>query len=247
MADPVLVVDAPQGSVSSPSGLLAVAATIEADRPVIYGVEVAPDPIGGHGLWGTPVCGPGDRVKEGGDVEASTLFPGTAVWAAHECSTVGQSESEATAASQRRFRAVEGADLEVFAAGVLADRAVASAADLSEAEAMFRAEGVVPVLHVRPSDVPGLIRSKHLVVSSGTVRTLLGSPVAIGSGYQTEFPVGTAYLTGPVTIYRNAQESYVAVDTETNVRLAVTERASALTWATQTVAVTITEEGSGGG
>lgn len=247
MADPVLVVDAPQTSASSPSGLLAVSATVEADRPVIYGVEVTPDPIGGHGLWGTPVCGPGERRKEGGDVEASTLFPGTAVWAAHECSTVGQSEDEALAASQRRFRNVEGSALEVFAAGVLADRAVSSTSGLSEAESMFRAEGVVPVLHVRPSDVPGLIRAKYLVVSSGTVRTLLGSPVAIGSGYQSEFPAGTAYLTGPVTVYRNPQESYVAVDTETNVRLAVTERASAITWATQTVAVTITEEGSDGG
>lgn len=247
MADPVLVVDAPQTSASSPSGLLAVSATVEADRPVIYGVEVTPDPIGGHGLWGTPVCGPGERRKEGGDVEASTLFPGTAVWAAHECSTVGQSEDEALAASQRRFRNVEGYDLEVFAAGVLADRAVSSASGLSEAESMFRAEGVVPVLHVRPSDVPGLIRSKYLVVSSGTVRTLLGSPVAIGSGYQAEFPAGTAYLTGPVTVYRNPQESYVAVDTETNVRLAVTERASAITWATQTVAVTTIQEGSDGG
>lgn len=247
MADPVLVVDAPQGTAASPSGLLAVAAAIEADRPVVYGVEVAPDPIGGHGLWGTPVCGPGERRKEGGDVEASTHFPGTAVWAAHGCSTVGQSEDEALAASQRRFRNVEGYDLEVFAAGVLADRAVASTVGLSEAEAMFRAEGVTPVLHVRPSDVPGLIRSKYLVVSSGTVRTLLGSPVAIGAGYQAEFPAGTAYLTGAVTVYRNPQESYVAVDTDTNTRLAVTERASAITWATQTVAVTTPQEGSTGG
>lgn len=245
MVNPVYTPPPVAPPVASPSGLLSIAALMDVDRPVIYGVDVNVEAVGGHGLWGMPVCEPGERRKERGEVESSSHFPGTAVWAAAGCKSVGYSEEDARAESQRRFRAIEGSDLEVFTAEVLADRAVETAGDLPTVEATFRAEGINPVLHVRPSDVPALIRAKCLTVVAGSVRTLLGGQVAIGAGYQTAFPAGTAYFTGVVTIYRNSVETYVAFDRETNERLAVTERPSAVTWTSQTLAVSIpTEEGN---
>lgn len=244
MADPIFVADQQQAPTVSPSGLYAVAAPVEVDRPVIYGVDVRAEALGGHGLWGAPVCTPGDRRKQGGESEVSVHFPGTAIWAAEECAAVGLSDVEAKANARRRLLAVESSDAEVFTAGVLADRAVPTTVGLSEAEAVFRAEGIVPVLHVRPSDVPGLLQAKALVSISGSIRTLLGSPVAIGAGYQTGFPDGAAYLTGPVTIYRNSVDVYDTFDQTTNQRLAIAERAMSVTWTGQTLALNL-QEGEG--
>lgn len=223
----------------SPSGLLSVAALQDVERPVIYGVDVSVERTGGHGLWGMPVCGPGDRRKTPGEGESSTYFPGTAVWAASGCKAVGYGEEDARAESQRRFRGVEGSDLEIHTAKLLEERAVPSQGDLATAEAMFRAEGMATVLHVRPSDIPALIRSKQVVVTNGTVRTLQGGQVAIGTGYQVEFPEGVMYLTGAVTIYRNGTDTYLGFDPATNERLAVTERASSVTWTSQTVKLSV--------
>lgn len=241
MADPVYVADQQPAPTVSPSGLYAIAAPVEVDRPVVYGVDVRAEALGGHGLWGAPVCVPGDRRKTGGETEVSVHFPGTAIWAAEECAAVGLVEVEAKANARRRLLAVESSDAEVFTAGVLADRAVPSTVGLSEAEAVFRAEGIVPVLHVRPSDVPQMLKDKTLVAVAGSVRTLLGSPVAIGAGYQQAFPDGTAYLTGPVTIYRNAVDVYAVFDQATNQRLAIAERALSVTWTGQTLQLTTTE------
>lgn len=242
MAEPVYVADTVGAPSVSPSGLYAVSTPVDVDRPVIYGVDVRSEALGGHGLWGAPVCTPNDRRKKGGESEVTTRFPGTAIWAAESCAVVGVTEQESEAAARRRLLAVESSDAEVFTAGTLAARAVPSKVPLAEAEAMFRAEGIIPVLHVRPSDVPSLIQSKDLIVVGAVVRTLQGSPVAVGAGYQTAFPKkGTAYLTGPVTIYRNPVDVYTAFNPETNERLSVAERAVAPTWTGQTIAVSLPE------
>lgn len=229
----------------SPYGLYSVAAFVDVDRPVIHGVDVTVESLGGHGLWGAPVCAPGDRRKTPGEVEVSTRFDGTAIWAAEGCAAVGNPESESAATARRRLAAVESSDAETFVAGVLAARAVPSSDGLSVAEAVLRSEGITPVIHVRPEDVPGLIKSKILVSLNGVIRSVLGAPVAVGAGYQAAFPDGTAYVTGPVTIYRNSVDVYNAFDTTTNQRLAVAERAIAPTWTGQTLAVKIAGESTG--
>lgn len=240
MAEPVYVADTVGAPSVSPSGLYAVSTPVDVDRPVTYGVDVRTEALGGHGLWGAPVCAPGDRRKTGGEAEMTTRFPGTAVWAAEACAAVGIPEQESEAAARRRLLAVESSEAEVFTASSLADRAVPATVPLAEAESMFRAEGVIPVLHVRPSDVTALIRSKDLIVVGAVVRTLQGSPVAVGAGYQNAFPADTAYLTGPVTIYRNSVDVYTAFNSETNERLSIAERAIAPTWTGQTLSVSLT-------
>lgn len=221
----------------SPVGLYAAAALVDTQRPLVYGVDVPVETLGGHGLWGDP-CEPGERTKAGGDTQTTIRFPGVGVWAADECSLVGRTEAESRAAAQRKLRATEGADAERFAAETMLARAVAGES-LPAAEAMFLAEGLAPVVHVRPSDVPALLQAKMIYAASGGLRTVLGSVIAVGAGY--EGALDGIYLTGPVTVYRMSVDTDSAVDTATNTRLTVAEREIAPTWLGQ--AVKITPEG----
>ena len=223
----------------SPVGLYAAAAMVDVDRPLVYGVDVPVETLGGHGTWDEP-CVPGDRSKHGGDTQTTLRFPGIGLWAADECSLVGRSEGESRAAAQRKLRATEGADAEVFAAATLAERAV-EASSLPAAEAMFTVEGLTPVVHIRPSDVPVLLRSKLIYQASAGLRTVLGNVVAVGAGY--EAALDGIYVTGPVTIYRNPVDTNTAVDVATNTRLTVAERAVAVTWLGQPVKVAGSPEG----
>lgn len=231
VVEPVLNVgEVPQPSVS-PSGLYSVAQFVEEERPVIYGVDVPFPAVGGHGLWPEP-CDPGERVKEGSESPDTVRFPGSAVWAAHECAAVGYDEASARARAQLKLRAIESVEVERHMAALLKERAV-DGESLPVAESLLMAEGVQPVVHVRPQDVPALLSARYLVSVSGVVRTVLGSQVAIGAGYQTE--LDGVYVTGAVTIFRNAVDSYVSFDTTTNLRLAVAERPFAATWAGQAI------------
>lgn len=223
----------------SPVGLYSAASMVDTNRPLAYGVDVPVDMLGGHGLWGDP-CEPGERTKSGGDTQTTVRFPGVGVWAADECSLVGRTEEQSRAAAQRYLRATEGADAERFAAETMKDRAVAGTS-IAAGEAMFIAEGMAPVVHVRPSDVAGLLKAKMIYAASSGLKTLLGSTVAVGAGY--EDTLDGIYLTGPVTVYRMPVDVDTAVDVATNTRLTVAEREIAVAWLGQAVKVTPTVEG----
>lgn len=219
--------------VMSPVGLYAAAALIDVQRPLVWGVDVPVETLGGHGLWDEP-CKPGDRKKAGGDTQTTVRFPGVGVWAADECSLVGRTEAESRAAAQRKLRATEGADAERFAAATMKARAV-SGSGLATAEAMFMAEGLAPVVHVRPRDVAALLKAKMIYAAPSGLKTVLGSTVAVGAGY--EDALDAIYLTGPVTVYRQSVDTDTTVDTATNIRLTVAERTIAPTWLGQAIKV----------
>lgn len=217
----------------SPVGLYAAAVMVDTNRPLAYGVDVPVDMLGGHGLWGDP-CEPGERTKSGGDTQTTIRFPGVGVWAADECSLVGRTEEQSRAAAQRYLRATEGVDAERFAAETLKARAVAGTS-VAAAEAMFMAEGMSPVVHVRPSDVAGLLKAKMIYSANSGLKTLLGSTVAVGAGY--EEALDGIYLTGPVTVYRMPVDVDSAVDIAANTRLTIAEREIAVAWQGQAVKV----------
>lgn len=221
--------------------LYSVSHFVDESRPVLYGVDVQNRPVGGHGLWPDP-CEPGERKKTGAEAGRTVRFPGTAVWAAEECAAVGLSEAEAVSTARKRLEAVESVEAERHTAGVLKERAVAGNT-IAEAEAMLLAEGLAPVVHVRPTDVPRLLELRYLVSVAGAITTPLGSAVAIGAGYQTE--LNGAYVTGAVTIFRNEVEEGVAFSPVTNERLAIAERPLAVTWVGPVIKVAVSPAGEG--
>lgn len=76
--------------------------------------------------------------------------------------------------------------------------------------------GAGGVIHVT-RDVASLLGTEHLVISDGKVTTVLGTPVAIGSGYSGDGPIGVAntsatltnkwmFGTGPVDVHLGKPE-----------------------------------------
>ncbi|MGN8941193.1 hypothetical protein ACTNA5_08375, partial [Collinsella bouchesdurhonensis] len=195
-------------------------------RPVIHGVEVSVPSIGGHGLWPEP-CNPGQGPKHGGNSATLMQFPGNAVWAAEECAAVGLSEAELSARAVEKLKAVEPIDVERHFAALL-KKEPNTASSIPQAEATMLAEGLTPTVHVRPSDLPRLIESRQVISTAGVLRTIMGSPVAAGAGYETDLD-GT-YVTGSVTVYRNQIETHNSFTPATNLRFTVAERAFAVVW-----------------
>lgn len=232
--DPVLNVPSLPIPAASPSGLYSVATLVDEERPVVWGVDVPAPIIGGHGLW-PEVCKPGDRVKKGGDSPATVRFPGTAVWAVDDCRLVGSTDAEARGRAEETLRAVESVEVERHVAALLKERATSPGGDLMASESVLLAEGIRPVVHVRPSDVPSLLSARALTVQSGVLKTVLGSAVAVGAGYETA--LDGVYVTGGVTVFRNPVNVYEAVSPSTNTRMVVAERGVAVAWRGQVVKI----------
>ena len=245
MVNPVLFVGEIPRPVISPQGLYSVATLVDVERPLVYGVDVEVPSAGGHGTWEHGCLGEVDNSpkRDNPDGLNRVNFPGTTVWAAVECAEVGMVGRNDKTAALAKLRAIEGAEVEGFTAGVILDREPENMPSVAAAEAALLRDGLQPVVHVAPRDVPALLQSKFITATGGTVRTLLGSPVSIGAGY--EFEPGVVAVTGPVTVWRNTPDSFDNFDVENNMRLAVAERPVAVGWAGGTYVVNLSQGAEG--
>lgn len=216
------------GEVARPAksarGLYSVATLLSTSRPVLYGVTVTMPNSGGHGLWRHTCDDAVDNpTKAGGEGDSSRVFPGVGVWAAEQCAAVGLGEEEAIAAAKAKLDAVESVDVERFLSDVWLDEAK-TVSTVAAAESALLADGFDAVVHVPVERVAAMLDSHELVLTSGSLRTPLGSRVSIGAGYDD------VYVTGAVTVYRADVDVYSTFDTSTNERLVVAERGVAIVW-----------------
>lgn len=204
------------------------------------GVEVTPVNEGGHGFWDTG-CGPQDdeAAVKAGDRPARDSGDSTIVWAADDCSLIGNSAEEAEARAAQLLRLYEPVDVEVhtaprllLAAGTAATAPVgddAFAKAVGALEATLGLTGTSGVIHA--SRAMAAVAAKHglLVASaSGRLTTPLGNAWAFGAGYGA---LGTTLVaTGPVTVRRSSVTANNVVNTRQNERTAIAERIVNVVW-----------------
>lgn len=176
-------------NVSNPRrhGLLSVALTLTASHPSwLYGGLDVETVCGGAGV-STAFClsvGDPPADKEPFNNQWPTLEP-LAVYALHECSSIGKDWNSRLQDAQTALEIGEEAALEAFfAEAAVTDADTVDATSINEA--LYAAEDYAGydagrVIHLTPSNALRL--SEFLEFKDGALTTKIGTPVVIGLGY----------------------------------------------------------------
>lgn len=202
-------------NVSNPRrhGLLSVALTLTSSHPSwLYGGIDVETVCGGAGVSTAFCLGAGDPPadKEPFSNEHTTLTP-LAVYALHECSSIGKEWNSRLQDAKTALEIGEEAALEdFFIKDAIAGLAPVPAASITEA--LFAAEDYAGydagrVIHLTPSNALRL--SEFLEFKDGALTTKIGTPVAIGLGYVGDLDT-SVLVTGAVLV---ASGDVVVTDT----------------------------------
>lgn len=212
---------------------------VEAPERLDGGVDLLLVNDGDTGLWELGCDGPGDEVEKHGRGPGVSAFSATGVWAATECSLVGEDEQAARDRVQTLLRLGEPAEVSAwFAAAELVGGEDVTPASVPD-DPVLALVAAVGALEQRLGSLPGVLhadrRMAALAYHAGLVQSAQGGRMLTPLGHRWAFGTGydlgdTVVATGPVTLIQGPTSLFSQPGPRRNQRLLVAERVVAVAY-----------------